>query len=161
MFGLWYIPCSSCLYFSTYHDTGLAGTPNQGGENWTRSIISSETGCNVRKRCREQHKRLVDAGWKNRSPQKFIKYKQNVARRSQYLKDTTKPNIWSRLVHWRFDLSSGYLKSHWMTTMTQTKWSRKYIFAVHKRILTFAHSGTIVDDKGGNIFIVSHFENRF
>jgi hypothetical protein len=23
-------------------------------------------------------------------------------------------------------------------------------------MLTFAHSGTVVDDKGGNIFIISH-----
>jgi hypothetical protein len=29
---------------ATYHDTGLTGTSDKGGENGTRGIISSETG---------------------------------------------------------------------------------------------------------------------
>ena len=32
------------------------------------------------------------------------------------------------------------------------------IFDMVMSLLTFAHSGTVVDDKGGNIFIISHLE---
>ena len=44
------------------------------------------------------------------------------------------------------------------TNTKQSKMTRRPATATNKETRTFAHSGTVVNDKGGNIFVISHLE---